>query len=138
MNDPGVIPMRYIVALLLALVLNASANLMMKFGVREVGGGDLQAGRGNGGIVNMLAHNWVLLLGLLCFAVNVLFYTYALKKIPISLAYPIMVGAGFAIIALVAWRYLGESLSGGQWLGVGLILAGIVLVAREMRPATGG
>ncbi len=130
--------MRYIAALMLALVLNASANLMMKFGVKRLDGAGLQPGQGFGGIVNTLANNWVLLLGLFCFATNVLFYTYALKKIPISLAYPIMVGAGFAIIAVVAWRYLGESLSVGQWLGVGLILAGIVLVAREMRPAAGG
>lgn len=130
--------MRYIVALLLALLLNASANLMMKFGVKRLNGGDLRLPQDSGGIIHTLASNWVLVLGLLCFATNVLFYTYALKKIPISLAYPIMAGAGFAIIALVAWRYLGESLSGGQWLGVGLILAGIVLVAREMRPVAGG
>lgn len=129
--------MRYLLALAFALVLNAGANLMMKFGVKRMDGNSLHLDQGFSGIVQALINNWVLILGLFCFATNVLFYTYALKKIPISLAYPVMVGAGFAIIAVVAWRYLGESLSVGQWLGVGLILMGIVLVAREMRPAVG-
>ena len=130
--------MRYMAALVLALVLNAGANLMMKFGMKRLGNAGGHVEKSFGGWVHALTDNWVLLVGLGCFAVNVLFYTYALKKIPISLAYPIMVGAGFAIIAVVAWRFLGETLSGGQWLGVGLILAGIFLVAREMRTVTGG
>lgn len=130
--------MRYMAALVLALVLNAGANLMMKFGMKRLGNAGGNVEKSFGGWVHALTDNWVLLVGLACFAVNVLFYTYALKKIPISLAYPIMVGAGFAIIAVVAWRFLGETLSGGQWLGVGLILAGIFLVAREMRTVTGG
>jgi multidrug transporter EmrE-like cation transporter len=130
--------MRYLAALVLALLLNASANLMMKFGVKRLDHSGLDMQHGLSSVWNAVLQNWVLILGLFCFATNVVFYTYALKKIPISLAYPIMVGAGFAIIAVVAWRYLGETLSVGQWAGVALILAGIVLVAREMKPATGG
>lgn len=129
--------MRYIVALLMALLLNASANLMMKFGVLRLGNGQARFELGTNGLWTTLTSNWVLIAGIFCFAINVLFYTYALKRIPISLAYPIMVGSGFAIIAVVAWRYLGESLSAAQWLGVTMILAGIILVAREMRPVAG-
>ncbi|HOA72161.1 MAG TPA: SMR family transporter [Phycisphaerae bacterium] len=130
--------MRYVIALLIALLLNAGANLMMKFGAKRLAAnGGLIPGKGVEGLINAVTSNWVLILGLFCFATNVIFYTYALKRIPISLAYPIMVGAGFAIIAVVAWRYLGETLSVGQWLGVSLILAGIILVAREMRTVAG-
>lgn len=124
--------MRFIVALAMALILNATANLLMKFGVKRLNPAALDLEKGAGSILSFATHNWVLILGLFCFATNVLFYTYALKKIPISLAYPIMVGGGFAIIAVVAWRYLNETLSAGQWTGVVLILLGILLVAREM------
>ena len=86
--------MRYMAALILALVLNAGANLMMKFGMKRLGSAGGHIENSFGGWVHALVDNWVLLVGLGCFAVNVLFYTYALKKIPISLAYPIMVGAG--------------------------------------------
>ncbi|GMU21102.1 MAG: hypothetical protein AMXMBFR13_11960 [Phycisphaerae bacterium] len=126
--------MKYWIALALALTLNATANLMMKFGmVRfKAGGGGSQ--QGLGALVGQLAQNWVLLLGLVCFAVNVAFYTFALKEIKISVAYPIMVSLGFAIIAVVAWRFLGETLSPLQWTGIALILAGVYLVAREVGP----
>jgi multidrug transporter EmrE-like cation transporter len=128
--------MRYGIALVLALVLNAAANLMMKFG--SVGlKASLQADprRDMGTLADMLAHNWILVLGLFFFATNVLLYTYALQVIKISVAYPIMVTGGFAIIAVVAWRYLGESLSTLQWGGIALILVGVYLVAREVKMA---
>lgn len=38
--------------------------------------------------------------------------------------------------ALFAWAWLGERLSGGQWLGAGLIFAGIVLAEWTPRPAS--
>jgi small multidrug resistance pump len=125
--------MKHVIALILALVLNASANLMMKVGANRLGDAGLTLQRG---LVNLVTRNWVLLLGLACFATNALFYTYALtgKHMKISLAYPIMVGGGYAIIALVAWYYLGERLSAGQWLGVAMILVGVILVARKMEP----
>lgn len=119
--------MKYWIALVLALTLNATANLMMKFGVREV----KPPGQGLVPLLKVLASNWVLILGLCFFASNVVFYTFALKGIKISVAYPIMVSGGFAIIALIAWRYLGEALSPVQWAGIGLILIGVLLVTRE-------
>jgi multidrug transporter EmrE-like cation transporter len=116
--------MQYKIALALALSLNAAANLMMKFGVRR-----LEAS--GGGLANLLT-NWVLLGGLALFALNVAFYTYALSRIPISVAYPIMVSAGFAVIAVVAGSWLGERLSSLQWGGVATIVVGVWLVASEM------
>jgi drug/metabolite transporter (DMT)-like permease len=39
--------------------------------------------------------------------------------------------------AMFAWAWLGERLSGGQWVGAGFILAGIVLAEWTPRPALG-
>jgi len=127
--------MKYVVALVLALTLNAVANLLMKVGANRLNHAEGVPGGGSG-LVGALLSNWVLFLGLFFFACNVIFYTYALKGIRISVAYPIMVGAGFVIISTLAWRYLGERLSPTQWAGVAVILLGVWLVAREMRPAT--
>ena len=128
--------MKYWIALVLALTLNATANLMMKFGVlrlkEAVQGHEQQMAA----IVQAAARNWVLILGLIFFASDVILYTFALKEIKISVAYPIMVSGGFAIIALVAWRYLQEALSPAQWAGIVLILIGVYLVARDVK-ATG-
>ena len=73
----------------------------------------------------------VLIVGLVAFALNAVLYMYALssRTLSISIAYPLMVGGGYAIIATMAYLLLGERLSAGQWLGVALILCGVFVVA---------
>ena len=125
---------KYAIALVIALVLNASANLMIKFGMHAIntelaGAGVLS--QGPVGAMKLVLRHWILLVGLGCFAANVVFYAFALQKLQISVAYPIMVTVGFAIIAVVAGWKLGESLSMVQWIGVGAILLGVTLVASD-------
>jgi multidrug transporter EmrE-like cation transporter len=136
--DNGAAKMKYWIALALALTLNATANLMMKFGVRRYDEARAQLEPGLVPLTVCLLTNWVLVVGLMCFAVNVAFYTYSLSGLRISIAYPIMVSGGFAIIAIVARKYLGDELSYGQWAGIALILVGVFLVARGTNPQTGG
>ncbi|MBI5535702.1 MAG: hypothetical protein HY898_23425 [Deltaproteobacteria bacterium] len=125
---------KYAIALVVALLLNASANLMIKFGMRaidlELQGAGILSGGGLG-LIKLLLRHWVLLLGLGCFAANVVFYAFALQKLPISVAYPIMVTTGFAIIVIVAGSMLKERLSVIQWVGVAAILIGVTLVAKD-------
>jgi len=128
--------MKYFAALIAALLFNATANLLMKIGMKAVaeGGGVLRDGVG--GVIRHVLRSAPLMIGLTCFALNAVFYMYALqsKSLKISIAYPIMVGGGFAIIALVAhWHpSLLERLTVVQMIRVAMILGGIVLVASQM------
>ena len=123
--------MKYVVALIVALVLNATANLLMKAGMKEVaaGGGVLKEGL-PAAVITVLSSP-VLLLGLICFALNAACYMFALQSpaLKISLAYPVMVGGGYAIIAAIAFLALGERMTPGQWAGVALVLAGVFIIA---------
>lgn len=125
---------KHVIALVVALVLNATANLFIRFGMRamdlELGGAGL-LDHGFWGLIRLLVRHWIVIAGLACFAFNVIFYAVALQKLPISVAYPIMVTTGFAIIVTVAGRMLGERLSAWQWIGVVSILVGVVLVAKD-------
>ncbi len=125
--------MRYFIALAGALILNATANLMMKFGIERFKAVSSELAEGTWPILISLVTNWVLVLGLVCFAINVFLYTYALKGLPISVAYPIMVTMGFAIIVVVAGLYLNERPKPLQWIGVSLILIGVWLVAWQAK-----
>ncbi len=125
--------MRYLIALAGALLLNATANLMMKFGIERFKAAGVSLSEGVWPMFQSLVTNWVLMLGLAFFAINVVLYTYALKGLPISTAYPIMVTVGFAIIVVVAGIYLHERPSRLQWAGVTLILVGVWLVAWEAK-----
>jgi len=133
--------MKYLLALVIALLLNAGANLLIKFGMRGIDAELAGAGlldQGVGGLVRLLFRHYQLLLGLVCFGLNVVFYAYALQKLPISAAYPIMVASGFAIIVVVAGVMLAERLTVGQWMGVAAILLGVVFVARDAGRQMGG
>ena len=117
------------IALVCALVLNASANLLIKFGMNKIDqAGGLLAGGAMAGLIRAVSSPQ-LIAGGICFAANLAFYAYALQKMKISVAYPIMVTAGFAIIVAVAGWQLGERLTVVQWTGVALIFVGVSLVA---------
>jgi len=125
--------MKYILALGIALVLNAAANLLMKMGMRPV---QQAGGLMKDGIlaaVKTILTSAELMIGLTFFGLNAACYMYALQSesLKISIAYPIMVGGGFALIALVAhWHpALLESLNGWQWCGVVLVLMGVIVIA---------
>ena len=123
--------MKYLIALAVALLLNASANLMMKAGmIRVQDGGGLLAG-GLPAAVRTVLTSPVLMVGLVCFALNAACYMFALQSqaLKISLAYPVMVGGGYAIIATIAYFWLNERMTVGQWVGVVLILAGVLTIA---------
>ena len=126
--------MKYAIALVVALVLNAAANLMIRFGMKamdaQLDGAGIMDG-GVPGLIRLLLTNWIVLVGLTCFALNVVFYAYALQKLPISMAYPIMVTGGFVIIVTVAGLILQERLSVVQWVGVAAIMIGVTLVAKD-------
>lgn len=123
--------MKYVVALITALLLNAAANLMMKAGMTRVesAGGLLQDGLP--AAVRTVLLSPILMVGLICFALNACFYMFALQSstLKISLAYPVMVGGGYAIIAVLAYLVLGERMTVGQWIGVVLVLAGVLIIA---------
>lgn len=127
--------MKYVFALTAALVLNATANVCMKVGMKSMAasGGVLKDGLT--AAVKSVATSNVLMVGLVCFTLNAAFYMYALqsKALKITIAYPIMVGGGYALIALVARFHpaLNERLTWGQMLGVGLVFLGVLLIALQ-------
>ena len=132
--------MKYVIALAAALLLNASANVMMKVGMTRVeAGGGLLAG-GLPAALRTVLTSPVLVIGLVCFGLNAACYMFALQSptLKISLAYPVMVGGGFAIIAAVAYLVLGERMTPGQWVGVVLVLAGVMIIAIKTPASTAG
>ena len=131
--------MIYVISLVVALVLNATANLLMKVGMKTVdeAGGLMRDGMLTA--IQTVLTSTTLLVGLSCFALNVGFYMFALqsKVLKISVAYPIMVGGGFAMIAIIARFHpsLNERLTIVQMVGVGLIMIGVITVASSMGSA---
>ncbi len=126
--------MRYAVALVAALILNATANLLIKASAMGSVGQVGSDSAGPLGAFKALLANVPFLVGLICFGLNLVAYQYALQKLQISIAYPIMVTCGYVIIVIVAGMKMGERLAAVQWAGVALILLGVWLVSAYVRP----
>jgi len=68
------------------------------------------------------------LLVVLGYAVSFWCLSLALKTIPVGVAYAIWSGVGIVLIALIAWAMFGQTLDAAAVLGIGLILAGVLVI----------
>lgn len=107
--------------LTLAFSLNAAANILLKQGAHR----GLTFARNP---FLLIAENWQLALGIGLFGANVIFYFLALRALPLSVAYPIMVAMGFLIVNGYAVFFLGETIAARELLGYAFIVIGLVLV----------
>jgi len=121
--------MQTFLPLMCALVLNAAANVMMKVG-SKTSGTLTQGASFSDKLFNFL--NAATIIAILLFAGNVLLYRKALDAVNISVAYPIMVGGGLALITLAAvlLPVLHERVSALQVAGMVVIAIGVWLVTR--------
>lgn len=51
-----------------------------------------------------------------------------LKVIPVGVAYAVWAGAGVVLVSLTAWWFYGQKLDVAGVLGIGLIVAGVVVL----------
>jgi len=63
--------------------------------------------------------------------------SHVMKKLPISVAYPIWTGGGTAVVALLGILALGEELNAAKTLGIVFIVAGVILVNRTSEKKSG-
>lgn len=114
--------------LILAMALNAAANVLLKIGVARLGA------LGEPGLIGRIATNYSLLAGLALFAVNVVFYAAALARLNLSVAYPVMMAGGVLIVVTISLLFLRESLSASQMVGLLFLVIGLVLLTRHPLP----
>ena len=117
------------VLVLTGVLLNATAQLLLKAGTNAVGHFEFS-------IANLMpiglriAFQPYILGGMACYVVSLVVWIMGLSRVPVSVAYP-MLSIGYVINALVAWQLFGESLSAQKLVGIGFIVLGVVLVTRS-------
>lgn len=80
-------------------------------------------------LLSLITSPWFLA-GLCIYGINVILFTKALEKLPVSQAYPVFAGLGFSLIAVASHYFFGERFIWQQWVGFSLILSGIILMSR--------
>jgi len=111
------------------VLLNALAQLLLKAGTNAVGRFDFTPD--NILPVGMkLAFEPHILGGVTCYVVSLVVWLIGLSRVDVSIAYP-MLSIGYVINALAAWYLFGESLTAQKLIGIGFIVAGVILVTRS-------
>jgi len=76
-----------------------------------------------------LASGWTWL-GILCYIASFLSWIVVLRRLPLSVAFP-AINVVHVLIPIGCWIFLGESISQRRWLGIALVVCGILLLARS-------
>ena len=114
--------------ILAGVLLNATAQLLLKAGAGTLAGVELRAGNALL-IATRMLNSMPIIAGLACYVLSVVVWILALARVEVSVAYP-MLSIGYVVNAVAAWWLFGENLSGARLAGIGVILVGVWLVAR--------
>jgi len=112
------------------VLLNAAAQLLLKAGTNALGGA-----------IHLTASNWFgtlvkvgtqlpILAGLACYAVSLVVWIMGLSRTDVTIAYP-MLSLGYVVSAIGAWLFLGEVVPPQRLVALGVIIIGVVLLARS-------
>jgi multidrug transporter EmrE-like cation transporter len=114
---------------LAGVLLNAVAQFCLKAATGTTGPIALGPGQIVSGLtrVAMVPWSWI---GVGCYAVSVLVWILALSRVPVTIAYP-MLSLGYVLNAVAAHLWLGESLGMTRIVAIGVIIAGVFMLARS-------
>ena len=68
--------------------------------------------------------------GALTYTSSVFFWLYALSRVDLSYAYPFL-ASSYVLVVTAAWWVLGESVPLERWVGLLVIVGGVVLVGKS-------
>jgi multidrug transporter EmrE-like cation transporter len=116
--------------ILLTVLLTAAAQILLKLGA-DGSAGDASAGAWLG--INELASGWTWL-GILAFISSFGSWLYALRFLPLGLAFSLTNGVHI-LVPFGSWLFLHEHLGPLRIAGISVIIAGILLLAQSVAQA---
>jgi multidrug transporter EmrE-like cation transporter len=116
--------------ILSGVILNAAAQLLLKAGTNALGGA-IHLTRDNWFVTGLkVATQWPIMAGMACYAISLVVWILGLSRTDVTVAYP-MLSLGYVIGAVGAWMFLGEAIPPQRMLAIGVIMLGVVLLARS-------
>ncbi|RLJ16257.1 4-amino-4-deoxy-L-arabinose transferase [bacterium endosymbiont of Escarpia laminata] len=115
--------------ILTGVLLNAVAQLALKASVNSMGAIELKMADSGAVALRLMGEPW-LWVGLFCYGISVIVWILALSRVDVSIAYP-MLSIGYVVNAFAAWALFGEVLSIARLSGIGVIILGVLILARS-------
>jgi len=122
--------MKGITYIIVCIVLNVIGQSSIKYGTRVVGELSLQFSKFGSFLITVLKQPFILF-GLALYVIGSFFWIGALSKTDLSFAYPAL-SVGYVFILLISWKFFGETINIYRILGMVLIVAGMVFLAKSV------
>ncbi len=119
--------MKGIPLILLAVLLGATGQIIMKMGMKIYG--EVTATSVWGQLVPILRVPQVFL-GFVCYGLSAVLWIAVVSNVDLSLAYP-MVSLAYVLVFLASWLFLGEHISAMRLAGLVIIVAGVLVISRS-------
>ena len=120
---------RYLPLILLGVLLNATAQLCLKQGMRQVGHFAFTL-ENLAPIGFKVGLNPFVFAGLVCYVVSVVVWLLALSRVEVSYAYPLL-SVGYIVTAFAGQYFFSEALGPMRWAGIIVICVGVYLITRS-------
>ncbi len=109
-----------------AVILETAGQLTLKIGTRDMP-------HGPGAMLRRIFTNLWVQIAIISFLTEAVFWTWTLHLLPLAVAFPLG-SICFATVALCSAWLLHERIYPTRWLGILLILCGVILIGSHARP----
>jgi drug/metabolite transporter (DMT)-like permease len=123
------IPLTVWLMALISVSLSALGQYLMK---TAMSGPAIRTALGEGVLTGAVkaAGEPFLIAGLACYGFSMLLWLLCLSRMPLTVAYP-LVSLSLVLVIGLATAFGGEKVSGAQFVGIALIIGGVLLVGRR-------
>ncbi|MBI4305706.1 MAG: hypothetical protein HY678_05240 [Chloroflexi bacterium] len=118
-----------VLLLLVVVALTATAHLLLKIGMDRVGAVEVSDLKTPLTTVRAIISSPAILVAIPIYAASFAGWIVVISRLKLSVAYPGL-GMMYALIPLLSWIVLKESVSALQWAGIALIVGGVLVVVR--------
>lgn len=113
---------------IISVSFTVTGQTLLKSGMTIVGPIDKTRLQRFGKLMADVWSRWQIWIGFTLYGLAAITWILALSTVPLSIAYPFL-GLSYVAIAAISVTLLGEWLTPAQWVGIALVVFGVVLVA---------
>jgi len=119
--------MQPLLTILICVILNSVAQILLKFGMTNL---DKKLSLSISALPALITNAYVVF-GAALYGTSFVLWLYVLSKVKVSYAYP-FISLSYVLVAVWGFFLLSEKISFGAWIGIGLVVIGVVLIGMSM------
>ncbi len=121
---------RVFIILAINIISSVTGQLLLKTGMRNMGGFSLEAITQDPLVVFRIIFNPFIFVGLVLYVVNVFLWLDVISRADLSYVYPFL-SLSYAAVVIASWLILGEQMSWTRIAGVAVVTVGVYLISRS-------